>query len=147
MPVRHATIHDISSMHQIRVSVKENVLSNPSLITEEDYKEYITRRGKGWVCQEEGRIVGFAIIDLQEHNVWALFVHPDHEKKGIGKKLQEQMMHWYFLQTDKPVWLSTEPGSKAEAFYRKAGWQEVGAYGKGEIKFEMSKAAWQKHHS
>ena len=33
----------------------------------------------------------------------------------------------------------------AEAFYRKAGWQEVGAYGKGEIKFEMSKAAWQKH--
>lgn len=52
------------------------------------------------------------------------------------------MLKWYFSQTDKTVWLSTSPNTRAEKFYRNAGWREVGVYGKGEIKFEMSSAEW-----
>jgi hypothetical protein len=52
------------------------------------------------------------------------------------------MMSWYFLQTDKTVWLGTAPGTRAELFYRKAGWKVVGTHGKGEIKFEMTKDDW-----
>jgi hypothetical protein len=40
------------------------------------------------------------------------------------------------------VWLSTSPGTRAEEFYRKAGWRENGIYGKREIKFEMTKQEW-----
>jgi hypothetical protein len=54
------------------------------------------------------------------------------------------MMDWYFDQTGETCWLSTSPGTRAEGFYRRAGWEETGTYGKGEIKFEMTAVRW--HH-
>jgi GNAT superfamily N-acetyltransferase len=111
-------------------------------------EEYITIRGRGWVCEIGLMIVGFAIADLRENNIWALFIHPDHEKKGIGKQLHQLMLNWYFENSGQTVWLSTSPGTRAEFFYRKAGWKETGIYGKGEIKFEMNAAEWElKKHS
>ncbi len=137
MNFREAEIKDIEQMHKVRVAVKENALSKPDLITHLDYKEFITHRGKGWVCEENGVIVGFAIADLKENNVWALFVDPAHEKKGIGKKLHDLMLGWYFSQTQATIWLGTAPNTRAEKFYRLQGWTETGTHGKGEIKFEM----------
>lgn len=141
---REATPADITGMQTVRNAVKENVLSNPSLVTDDDCLDYISRRGKGWVCEADGHLAGFAIADLQDHNIWALFLHPQWEKMGIGKTLHDRMLHWYFSQTTHTVWLSTAPGTRAEGFYRKQGWEEVGTYGKGEIKFEMSHVKWQK---
>jgi len=71
-----------------------------------------------------------------------LFVHPEFEKQGIGKKLHDMMLGWYFDQTKETVWLGTAPNTRAEKFYRKAGWKEVGTHGKGEIKFEMNYNDW-----
>lgn len=142
MKFREATIADIPQIQRVRNAVKENVLSDPALVTDVDCIDYITRRGKGWVCEMDGRIVGFSVADLLEHNIWALFVDPDYEGKGIGKKLHSLMMDWYFSQTDKNVWLSTAPDSRAEGFYRKEGWIETGVYGKGEVKFEMQSENW-----
>ncbi len=138
MIFREATIQDIHQMQVVRNAVKENTLSNPALVTDADVEEYITKRGKGWVCTIGGSVVGFAIADLVDHNIWALFVNPDVEARGIGKQLHELMMNWYFEQTNETVWLSTSPGTRAETFYRKQGWIEKGVHGKGEIKFEMS---------
>lgn len=142
MKFREATLDDIPQMHIVRVSVKENVLSNPSLVTTNDYIEYITQRGKGWVCEVDSVIVGFAIADLVDENIWALFIHPDHEKKGIGKALHHLMMSWYFSTGKNVVWLSTAPNSRAEVFYRKAGWRSTGTTKSGEIRFEMSASDW-----
>ena len=142
MNFREAIQTDIPGMHHVRISVKENALSNPSLITEAEYLEFITQRGKGWVCELDGNIAGFAIVDLQQHNIWALFVHPGSEAKGIGRKLHQTMMDWYFSETNATVWLSTAPRSRAERFYRTAGWREAGVYGKGEIRFEMTAEQW-----
>jgi len=61
---------------------------------------------------------------------------------GIGKRLHDDMLDWYFAQTSTTIWLGTAPATRAEKFYRKAGWQEVGIHGKGEIKFEMTAADW-----
>lgn len=143
MQYREASINDIPQIQQVRHSVKENVLSDPSLVTDADVEDYLTRRGKGWVCEIGERIVGFAIADLQDHNIWALFLHPDYERKGFGKVLHGLMLDWYFSQTAETVWLSTEAHSRAEGFYRKMGWQEAGTHGKGEIKFLMAAATWQ----
>ncbi len=142
MLFREAGVTDIPQIQDVRNSVKENTLSNPALVTDSDCENYLVNRGKGWVCEIDDRIVGFAIADLLDHNVWALFVQPGFDKKGIGKKLHDDMLDWYFSQTDSTIWLSTAPNTRAEKFYRKAGWKEVGMYGKGEVKFEMSKADW-----
>ena len=96
MIFRIATVTDIKQIQVVRNSVKENVLSNPILVTDKDVEEYIIRRGKGWVCEDDSIIVGFAIADLKDNNIWALFIHPDQEGKGIGKHLHQLMLNWYF---------------------------------------------------
>ena len=146
MIIREARVEDIKQIMVVRHAVKENRLSNPDLVTDKDNEEYITKRGKGWVCEKEGVIVAFAIADLKDHNIWALFVDPTHDKQGIGRRLHDTMLNWYFTQTQHTVWLSTAPGTRAETFYRKSGWTETGIHGKGEIKFEMSFAVWKLRH-
>ena len=142
MIYREANTDDIKQIQVVRNAVKENVLSNPGLVTDRDCVEYLTLRGKGWVCEADGTIVGFAIADLIDNNIWALFIHPDYEAKGVGKKLHDLMLNWYFEQKKEHVWLSTSPNTRAEKFYRLQGWKETGLYGKGEIKFEMTKEEW-----
>ena len=147
MTLRKAKTVDIPQIQIVRNAVKENRLSNPALVTDNDCKDYLTRRGKGWVYEINDRIVGFAIIDLEAHNVWALFIEPGYEGKGIGRALHDKMLDWYFTQTDITIWLGTAPQTRAEVFYRNAGWKETGIHGKGEIKFEMSFAAWKKSNN
>lgn len=144
MTFREATITDIPQIQIVRNAVKENQLSNPALVSDKDCEEYISIRGKGWVCEVDKRIVGFSIADLKENNIWALFVHPEFESKGVGKKLHTLMLDWYFGETQKTVWLSTAPKTRAEEFYKRNGWKVVGTYGKGETKFEMSFSDWMK---
>jgi len=141
MIFREATITDIPQIQIVRNSVKENTLSNPALVPDEDVEDYIINRGKGWVCEIDKTIVGFSIVSVPDKNVWALFIQPGYDKKGIGKKLHDLMMDWYFSQTTTTIWLGTAPGTRAESFYRKAGWTDAGMHGK-EIKFEMTAAQW-----
>lgn len=140
--IREATVEDIKQIQRIRNSVKENTLSNPDLVTDKDCEEFITERGKGWVCEVDYQIVGFSIVDLQGHNIWALFLLPEFEAKGIGRQLHDSMLDWYFSQTKIKVWLGTAPNTRAETFYRKSGWTEIGTHGKGEIKFELTFETW-----
>ncbi len=147
MIIREARINDIKQIQVVRNSVKENRLSNPGLVTDKDCEEFITQRGKGWVCEMNEQIVGFAIVDLKEHNIWALFLNPEFEKRGIGQLLHNTMPNWYFEQTRETVWLGTEFNTRAEQFYRKAGWKPVGTHGKNEIKFEMTYSDWTKSNS
>lgn len=144
MIIREATIADITQIQIVRNAVKENTLSNPNLVTDEDCKVFLTIRGKGWVCEINDEIIGFSIVDLKENNIWALFLKPEFEKQGIGIQLHDIMLDWYFSQTKKNVWLGTSPNTRAEKFYRKAGWKEIGMHGKAEIKFEMSYEDWVK---
>ncbi|QDW25663.1 GNAT family N-acetyltransferase [Pedobacter sp. KBS0701] len=142
MIFREAHLTDIPGIQIVRHSVKENILSDPALVTDKDCEEFITQRGKGWVCEVDGEVVGFSIVDLKEHNIWALFLRPEFEGKGIGKELHRLMMDWYFDQTQEPVWLGTSPNTRAEEFYSRQCWKKVGMVNKGEVKFEMSYEDW-----
>lgn len=142
MIFREANMCDIEHLHSIRMSVKENVLSNPNLISADDYRKFITTQGKGWICEVDKQIVGFSIVDAKQHNVWALFIKPSFEGKGIGKKLHDLMIDWYFKNHDENIWLSTSSGTRAEKFYKRSGWKETGTLKNGEIRFELTCYDW-----
>lgn len=144
MILREARVADIPQMQAVRNSVLENRLSSPDEVTDEECRELITSRGNGWVCEIGDVIVGFAIVDIQHSNIWALFVDPEFEKQGFGRQLLDTLLTWYFQQTQKSIWLGTNPNTRAEAFYKEAGWAVAGAHGKGEIKFILTFADWQK---
>ena len=141
MNFRQAIPEDIPQIQIVRNSVKENQLSNPNLIPDDLVEEFITKRGKGFVCEIDKKIVGFSIVDFVENNVWALFLLPKFEGKRIGKKLHQLMLDEYFSKTKETIWLSTEANSRAETFYKKQGWKNAGLHG-NEVKFEMSFEDW-----
>lgn len=147
MIYREALVSDIKNIQLVRNAVKENALSDPHLVTDEDCKEYLTVRGKGWVCELNNKIAGFAIVDLRERNVWALFIRPEHEGKGIGKYLHDLMIDWYFEQTHEKIWLGTAFYTRAVGFYHNLGWIEVGKNGSKEVKFEMTFNDWRLKNS
>lgn len=105
MTIREAGKEDIPQIQIVRNSVNENALSDPNLVTDQDCEGFLTERGKGWVCEINKVIVGFSIADLRENNIWALFVHPDFENQGTGRKLHDVMLNWYLDQTDEKIWL------------------------------------------
>lgn len=147
MILREARISDIKQIQMVRNSVKENILSNPDLVTDKDCEEFLMERGKGWVCEIENQIIGFVIVDLKENNIWALFIRPEYEKKGIGKRLHDKMLDYYFSIKKEPVWLGTDPDTRAEKFYTLRGWTKVGIRKNGEIKLTMAFENWIKFKS
>ena len=141
--IRSATIADFAALHRVRMQVRENKLSDPAKVTFNDYAQMLEHNGAGWLCEAAGEVVGFAIADIKHSSIWALFVLPEWEGRGIGKKLHDMMVSWCFASTPlEYLWLTTDPGTRAEAFYQKAGWVPTGIEN-GEIRFELQKQAWE----
>lgn len=118
-------------------------MCNPNLVTDADCEEFLTVKEKGWFCEIDNLIVGFAIAYLKKNTIWVLFLKSKFEKKGIGQTLHKIMLDWYFNQTKDNVWLGTSFNTRAEQFSKKVGWIEIGTYGNKEIKFEMTFESWQ----
>jgi GNAT superfamily N-acetyltransferase len=57
-----------------------------------------------------------------ERNIWALFVDPEHERRGYGRMLHDTMTDWLRSRGVERLWLTTEPGTRAQKFYEAAGW-------------------------
>ena len=140
--VRVAARDDFPAMHRIRIAVRENVLSDPARVRPSDYAAILDSGGRGWVAEVDGRMAGFAVADLARSNVWALFVDPGFEGRGVGRRLHDTMMDWFFAAGADRVWLGTDPGTRAEGFYRSAGWRLAGREPNGEVRLEMSREEW-----
>lgn len=134
MALRPATTADVSALHRVRMLVRENRLSDASLVTERDYVAHLTRLGLGWVSEERGAIVGFSIGRLTDGNVWALFVDPAHEGSGHGSKLHDALIGSLFAAGLDSLWLTTEAGTRAEHFYLRKGWLPSPPHPAGEIR-------------
>lgn len=124
-------------MFRVRMSVRENVLVS-TVITEADALEAIELLGRGWVVESRGEIVAFAVGNSKNGNIWALFVDPDHERRGYGRQLHDTMVDWLWSQGLGRLWLTTDPGTRAERFYEAAGWKRTGMTGRGEVRFELT---------
>ncbi|WP_075795935.1 GNAT family N-acetyltransferase [Massilia putida] len=126
---RQAVSADIPAMSQIRLAVTENVLSDPARITADMYEDYLERSGRGWVAECGGEIVAFCYADKVNASVWALFVRPGHEGRGLGKALLKQAVDWLFQAGHERVHLTTGANTRADKFYAAQGWDRrpVGA--------------------
>ena len=137
MIFREANVNDIPTLSEVRLSVKENVLSNPYRITYETYNDYLSDVGKGWVCELQGRVLGFSIASLKDNSIWALFVMPGHEGKGIGKKLLNLATKWLFDMGAQSIILSTTMGTRADKWYELQGWSRGEVNADGEVQYRL----------
>jgi GNAT superfamily N-acetyltransferase len=131
--IRPATRADIPRLFEIRNSVGENRLSDPSVVTEADAARFI-ESGALWVWQEaDGLITGFSAGDARDGTIWALFVAPGHEGKGIGRALLKTACDALRAAGHQTAMLTTAPGTRAERHYRADGWSDAGHNDKGEL--------------
>jgi GNAT superfamily N-acetyltransferase len=134
--LRRATRSDISRIFEIRDSVGENRLSDPSAVTEAGAAWFIDNRAL-WVWQEaDGLVTGFSAGDVRDGSIWALFVAPGHEGKGIGRALLKAACDALREAGHRLAILSAEPGTRAERHYRADGWTVTGTNQKGELVFQ-----------
>ncbi|HLG46669.1 MAG TPA: GNAT family N-acetyltransferase [Reyranella sp.] len=129
--IRRATEADHPRITEIRNSVTENVLRDPSRVTVEMYKWFEQNPGV-WVWEENGRILGFSAADTRDGTIWALFIDPTQEGRGIGQALFAKACHVLREAGHTTGALTTQPGSRADRFYQRAGWKAVGTSERGE---------------
>jgi GNAT superfamily N-acetyltransferase len=119
---RQADSDDIPAMSRIRLAVTENTLSHPGRITGQMYEDFLDKSGRGWVAENNGEIVAFSCADKDNASIWALFVCPGHEGRGLGKSLLGLAVDWLFELGHDRVHLSTTANTRADRFYEAQGW-------------------------
>lgn len=120
---RRAVSADIPAMQVIRLAVKENVLNNPARVTNQMCEDYLEQLGRGWVCEQHGKIIGFSYAASADASIWALFVSPEAEGKGAGAPLLKLATAWLFSLGHQTISLGTQADTRADRFYAKQGWQ------------------------
>ena len=132
--IREATTDDIPLIFDIRLSVKENILTNTNAVTPEICKDYLETNGKGWIAEIDRVAVGFSIASSKDNSIWALFVRPEFEGKGVGKALLASATTWLFANGATEVTLTTGAGTSADRFYERQGWRRGELDEDGEVR-------------
>ena len=130
---RKMRARDLPAVFELRVSTRENAVTMEELehdygITPASLAEAMAADVKGWLCEEQGLVVGFAMGDRSNGEVQVVAVRPGYEGKGIGKRLLGLVQTWLHEQGHQEIWLLSNPdsGVRAHGFYRKLGWQPTG---------------------
>ncbi len=135
--IRRAGCDDVPVLMAIRSSVRENVLSDPAKVPASAVRDFIDRTGI-WVWEEDGRVLGFSAVDTRDGSVWALFVDPTAEGRGIGRALLPPALDDLRRAGWREARLTTQPGSRAERFYRRDGWSADGTAADGDQVFHRT---------
>jgi GNAT superfamily N-acetyltransferase len=138
--LRCATPADIPRIMEIRGTVRENRLSDPSRVTAADVHWHIAR-SPIHVWDDGAVIKGFSAGDPRDGSIFALFVDPPFEGQGIGQALIQAACRSLAAAGHRITRLSTDPGTRAERFYLRNGWTAKGLDARGEMVFEKELAA------
>ena len=143
MKLRAATPRDVEDLFAIRCSVNENHQSREELatlgVTVESVAEMI--RGGDYIttiAEVDGRPVGFTMAQTSEGYVFAAFIRPEYEGRGIGRTLMQAAEDGMRRAGVEEARLSTGADRRLRAvgFYRHLGWREAGLLEDGQIIFK-----------
>lgn len=112
-------------MFHVRISVIENHLSREEMqrigITENVVADLIEKSCCAWVATDNEKIFGFSMILPDEGCLFAAFVLPEYEGRGIGRRLVE-IAEKELFRHHEIAWLETDKQSRAAKFYIQLGW-------------------------
>lgn len=141
MKIRLAVPADIPAVFELRTGVRENHMSMEELadigVTPDTLAGMLGGDGRGWVAEEEGRVLAFAMADAADATVFAMFVRDGCEGAGLGRALMQEAEQWLFARGCKEVWLVTDSdlAVRANGFYRHLGWRDDGIQEDGQVRF------------
>ncbi len=137
---RRAANGDIPAMARIRLAVTENRLRDPSRVTLAMYEDFLDRDGRGWVGLIDGATVAFSYANRTDGSIWALFVDPAHEGRGLARPLLALATDWLFSIGFEQVRLETGAGTRADRFYAHQGWRRAASEG-NDVTYTLTRSA------
>jgi len=146
MDIRQAQLEDIETLFKIRTSVVENYLSRQELanldITPATVAIMLQTDCCAWVAEIDKKLIGFSIADAAQTTIFALFVLPAYEGRGVGRALMEKAEKWLWSLGFTEIWLLTtnNPKLRAYGFYQHLGWIPNDVQPDGLIKFIKRKS-------
>jgi ribosomal protein S18 acetylase RimI-like enzyme len=126
--IREITEDDIDEIIILRSKTDQNNYTLDQLhemgITKEALAIKIQTDYKGWLCELNKRIIGFAMGQKTTGEMWVIAVLPNNINKGIGSILLSKVEEWLFQNGNKSIWLTTDIDTslRAYSFYKKNGW-------------------------
>ncbi len=130
---RRMVPEDLPAVFVVRLSTNENAITMRELeqdygVTPESLARAMTTTVRGWLCADNGEVVGFAMGDRANGEVQVVAVLPNHEDRGIGKRLLKKVQDWLFAEGHEEIWLyaNPDPQLRATGFYRKLAWRATG---------------------
>ena len=81
------------------------------------------------------------MADASDATVFAMFVRPAFEGRGLGRILMKRAEEWLFEQGCVEIWLLTDANRdvRANGFYRHLGWDDAGIRQDGQVKFTKTR--------
>jgi len=143
--IRVATEADVESLFDIRTSVLENHQSRADLarvgVTPDSVAQMLHSSSRAWIASERKQDVAFSMADASEATVFAMFVRPAFEGRGLGRILMKRAEEWLFAQGCVEIWLLTDANRdvRANGFYRHLGWDDAGIQQDGQVKFTKTR--------
>lgn len=143
--IRTATPDDVDTLCAIRTSVVQNHLSLEQMaglgITPQVLSDTLRAAPCGWIAEVDGQAAGFSMVDLDEGEVFAMFVLPSHEKLGLGCQLMAVAEAALFEHHDT-LYLVTDGRDeiRANGFYQRLGWSVVGPVDGDDVRYEKRRA-------
>ncbi len=131
MTFREITPRDIPAVFDVRIAVRENAYTREGLysegITEPAVEDMLGTSHRGWLCERDSKVVGFAMANRETGEFWVIAVLPEYEGRGIGSKLLNLAENWLWEIGWKEIWLWTSLDSRLRAysFYKKHGWVDA----------------------
>lgn len=141
--IRLATVDDVAAIFRVRTAVTENILTLAELadlgVTPDTVAALIRSEACIWVAEGHGEVLGFAMIEQETACLFAAFVLPEHEGRGIGRELVAVCEAALFRE-NALVWLETDGRSRAAGFYRHMGWSHAADLDNGDARLEKRRA-------
>ncbi|MBE9183023.1 GNAT family N-acetyltransferase [Oculatella sp. LEGE 06141] len=147
MTIREARPEDVETLFMIRTSVAENYQSREDLadlgVTPATVIEMLQTDCRAWIAESNGEPAGFSMANATKKTIFAMFVLPAFECRGIGRQLMQRSERWLWSQGAEQIWLLTSNDSEIRAygFYRHLGWIPTSVLSDGQVKF-VKEQAW-----
>lgn len=123
--LRAAVYSDLPRIHLVRHGTTENRLSDPARVTEDEIRWYMDE-AIFFVTEDDAGVQAFVCANHQTGCIWALFVRDEAQGRGHGTALLEAALARLRAAGHQQSYLSTDPNTKAEKFYKARGWIPTG---------------------